>query len=165
MFSIGDFGFEVISHETVTRGEMVEERFVIAHYYQGKPLQVSNSPDFKDNPHWEKWKFVGKLSQDVYAPFNARGEQITDEQARIEQAAERKVTYQKVGTKRGADFRTRFFPIIYQRSVAAQRGVRMGTVDDAEVATATSAVKADLASRTLDGAITRLTQTDTPRAR
>ena len=159
--TIGDFRFDVISHERVIIGASVEERFVIAHFFQGQPQQISNPPDFPDHPNWEKWKFVGKVSQDVYAPFNAAsaegGVQLTEVEAKRREDRGQLVVYEKVGTKRGADIRSTFHWKIYQRALAAQRGVRMGTLDDAEIELATRDAKADLKTRSLDEAVVALT--------
>lgn len=129
-FTLGDFRFDVFSYERVNVGGMVEERFVIDAFFQEKPLL------WNGRSHREDWKFVGKLVQDV---LNNRGE--------------------KVGTKRGADIRSSFFRSIYQRALAVQRGVRTGRISDAEVESATGALRDSLKSRTIDEAITELTRT------
>ena len=154
-FTIGDCTFSIISHERVIIGASVEERFVIDAFFQGQPLPWNNGSNRED------WKFVGKLSQDVYAPFDAAiadgGVQITEAEAKRRQDRGQLVVYEKVGTKRGADLRSTFFRSVYQRALAAQRGVRMGTLNDAEIELATRDAKADLKTRSLDEAVTALT--------
>ena len=103
MHQIGDFSFEVLAHATVIQRNGrhitdmlgrprnlgaggVLEQFDVRVFYQGEPLPWG-ALDFPAEPHREIFEFYGQESVDVY---DDKGE--------------------KAGTKRGADFRTRFWP-------------------------------------------------------
>ena len=137
-FTIGDFRFDVVSHERVIVGEMVEERFVIDAFFQDQPFDWNpgGRPDYPGMPQRENWKFVGKLSQDVY---DANGV--------------------KIGTKRGADFRSSFFRELMRRvdkaQVAQQQGKRISQVTNADLQGLTPP-PINLTTKSLDAAVTFL---------
>lgn len=88
--AIGSFEFEVLRHETVVNGEIIKERFLVALFRNGLPL-AWHPHDAHDGPaanqEWFEW--VGRVLVDV-----------RDEDGNV------------VGAKRGADFRTRFWPTL-----------------------------------------------------
>lgn len=130
-FAIGDFTFDIISHERVIIGATVEERFVVEASHLGQPLAWSSD---RRGSNRELFKFVGKLVVDVYDDLGV-----------------------KVGTKRGADFRSSLHRTLFQRAEAFRTGVRMGRVADAVVAAATSTLRDALKTRSLDEAVEELT--------
>lgn len=126
-FIFGDYQVSITSHETVTKGNTVEERFIIDAFYQGLPF------NWNGDSNRETFIFSGKSSQDIY-----------DDNGSL------------VGTKRGADIRSRFFPIVLRRFIAAQQGVRMGQVDSTLIDGPTTALVARLKGLSLSSAIEEL---------
>lgn len=135
-FTIDNYRFDVISHERVIIGEgdtaVIEECFVVECYLNNVPLPWSN--DYPSIRQRENFKFVGKLSQDVYNDAGV-----------------------KVGTKRGADFRSNFHRVLYRKAEAVRLGTRMGQVLTSRVETRTSVLRGTLKARSLDDAVVELT--------
>lgn len=139
--TVGSFGFEVLRHETVQDGDNIKERFLVALYRNSQPFPWHPN-DSHDGPtanqEWFEW--IGKASIDVY-----------DEDGN------------RVGTKRGADYRTRFWPqLLYwaDKAVASQaRSKRIGELADSEITrTRMTQEPVDLKSRTLNEAAQELTR-------
>lgn len=130
--TIDQFRFDFLAHERVLAGDTVKERFLVAVFYQGQPLNAFT--DVPGSPNQEWFEFFGPLVQDVY---NDRGE--------------------KVGTKRGADFRASLPRLLYERAESARSGRRMGQVDVAERERVTAVARAALLARSLDEAVQDLT--------
>lgn len=151
-FSVGSFRFDVLSHERIAVGGGVRERFVVDLFHLDQPLSwhpnQSGRDDFSGIPNRQTFEWVGRESLDVY---ENRG-------------TEAKPRMVKVGTKRGADYRTRFFTSLIHHAekaqVAAQAGKRIGEVRDAEMVKAAFAVPVDLKALSLDEAATRLTRAE-----
>lgn len=142
-FVIGDYGFDIISHETLKANGGITERFVIDGYYQDKPLNWhpnSDNHDFPDMPHRQIFDFIGKESVDVY---ENRG-------------TEDKPDMVKVGTKRGADYRSNLWTILMLKAEKAQiasQGKRViGQIADAELTKAAFVEPVDLKAIPLEQA-------------
>lgn len=141
MHVIGDYSFDVLSHQTVKANGGVTERFVVDAYYQGKPLpwhpNQKNADDFPGLPNRQIFEWVGRESRDVYNDLG-----------------------QKVGTKRGANFGTDgdsgFFSILMLKAekahVASESKKAIGEVTDAELVKATFVAPVDLKALPLDRA-------------
>lgn len=125
--TLGDYRFQVISHQRTIASGMVEERFVVDAFYQGNPHNWN--PGSNRETIW----FGGKESQDVY-----------NDQGTL------------TGTKRGADYRATLNFKLYERAEAARLGVRMGTLDVDVIKAATDTARAVLQTHSLDTAITKL---------
>lgn len=97
-FTLGDFLFDIIDHERTVADGVVRERFVVDAFYQDAPLDwhpnQKDSEDFPGLPNRTNYEFVGREVMDIYE----------------NQGTEEEPVYVKVGTKRGADFRSRFWP-------------------------------------------------------
>lgn len=136
MHVIGDYSFDVISHETRKANGGIKERFVVDAFYQGKPLNWhpnSESHDFPGIPNRQIFEWIGRESVDVY---NEAG--------------------RKVGTKRGADFRTRFWPTLMlkaEKALIASQGERtIAQISDAELQKAAFVDPVDLKAKTIEQA-------------
>lgn len=157
MFAIGDFSFDVTAHEQVKADGGIRERFTVGLYFQGKPLSwhpnQKGADDFPGSPHLQVIEWVGRESVAVY---NDSG----------------KLT----GTKRGADFRTRFWTTLMHLAekalIAQQSGKTKAEVTDAEMQKQAFVAPIDLAAksrdaegkvteeRSLEEAVAKLTKAD-----
>ena len=148
-FDIGDFGFDVIAHERKQNGTQIREQFTIDLFYQGQPLSwhphETGRDDFPGIPNRQVIEWVGQESVDVYE----------------NKGTEEKPDFQKVGTKRGADYRTRFWPSLMHQAekclVAELGGKRKGEVTDTELAKAAFTEPVELKTRSLEEAAEVLT--------
>jgi hypothetical protein len=143
-YTVGAYEFDITGHERIVTNGVVRERFTVALFLNGQP-QPWHPGDSTSNVEVHEW--VGREVVDVYED---RGAQTSPR-------------YVKVGTKRGADFRTRFWPsLLYwaDKARAAQTsGKRIGQVADAEITrTRISREPVDLNARTLDEAATELSR-------
>lgn len=137
MHVIGDYSFDVMSHETVKAAGSIVERFVVDAFYQGKPLNwhpnQKNADDFPGIPNRQVFEWVGRESVDVYDDLG-----------------------QKTGTKRGADYRSGFFRTLMLKAekarVAAEGKKTIGDVSDAELQKAAFTAPVDAKALTLDRA-------------
>lgn len=141
-FTVNDFSFDILSHERVLADGGVRERFTIDAFHLGQPLDwhpnQQGAEDFPGIPNRQVFEWVGR---EVLPVHDAAGN--------------------PVGTKRGADFRTRFWPSIVhhaEKVLAAQAGgKRLGEVADAEVQKRAFTEPVDLKARSLDEAVESLT--------
>lgn len=158
-FIVGPYRIDLFNHVRV-RGEdfprpdpgAISEWFEADVFLNGLPLDLY--PNQSPHPHPATPNrltigFVGREVVPVYADDGSG----------------------QIGTKRGADFRTRFWPIVARRlakaQLAASLGATIGNLDEAAIASAPSAVlrllrgdftrPQDLKAQTLDAAVETLT--------
>ena len=192
MFTVGDFSIEIVSHFRVVqrsgvpvndilnrprqlgRGGILEQ-FDVRAFHQGQPLAWGSRgqhADFPDEQHREIIEWVGREVVDVRAAFDAEvgGNELTPEQAadRIEHGLP--VFTRKVGTKRGADFRTRFFrnlmTSLRKAHAARTLGKTVSEVTDEEYDRSEFTEPVTLRGETVDSAVEILTgRTPAPEVR
>jgi len=159
---IGDFEFEILREQRFERrvgdppivdmigrprpdipeGDALHQ-FDIRRYHKGQPLPHEER-DFPAEPHREIFEWSGRIAVDVY-----------------EEQAGRAV---RVGTKRGADFRSRFWPTLLMLAdkavYASASGRSIGDIEPTEPFPHTRMTRepVDLKSRTLEEAAAELTR-------
>ena len=134
---MGSYTFDITGHERVVADGVVRERFTVALYLSGQP-QPWHPGDSDSNVEVHEW--VGLEAVDVYDDAG-----------------------QKVGTKRGADYRSRFWPsLLYwadKAVTASKSGKRISEVADSEMTrTRMNREPVDLKALPLDEAATELTR-------